>query len=135
MLDELDPVQGDEFVFRRILKRLVHVELDQHMPVSRLAFRPNSDDTDGISMFRKFFTDAAAVAAVGSNSLGYFVAEISARHVQDNGLSLRPDPRADWPRGHCLVPEIRLDTQNITKGEQLALARLASANLVHKPPG
>ena len=133
MADESDPVEAGELVMRRILNKSEFVNLELELPVNRLAFRPTSDDTDGISLYRSAFTTAATIANSGSNPLGYFVAEIATENVRDEGLSVVQDPLSDGPRGHCLIPEIRVETRDATKLQQFALARLASVNLVHKP--
>ena len=133
MTDETDPVEAEEYVLRRILNKADYIDPALKMPVSRLAFGPTKKDTTGISLFRSLFALPKEVADTGTNSAGYWVAELPVAAVFNLKLTVNPSPRPTGPGGHCLIPEIRTDTQKQTRADQLKLAELASARLVFKP--
>lgn len=134
MIEEADPVGSEELVFRRIPNLVPDfVNFDLPMPVMRLAFQPSRSDADGLSVFREIFTTARDVAASGSNPRGYYVASLAVEAILGLSLTVIPNPLADGPRGHALIPEIHTDLSRATKNLQIELAKLASRNIVVSP--
>ena len=140
MVTESDPVQPDEYVFRRILNQHDIIDRGSRHPVQRIAFRPTGKDVDGISVFREIFTTAEKVAHSGRSVKGYYVARISVSEIQELGFTVIPDPKplGETLPGHSLVPELTWNTprrDSITS--QLKLADLVNkdvlATIVYNP--
>ena len=77
MAQETDPVATLEVVLRRIPNHSEYVNFELPHPIMRLAFRPATNDDDGISLFRTLFTTAIEVAGSGGNARGYYVVTTS----------------------------------------------------------
>lgn len=133
MTDESDPIGDDENVLRRILNREKYIDLTLRIPVIRLAFRPTKDDATGISVYRSLFACPREVAKAGTNSAGYWVAELPIAAIRDLQLTVMPDPLPEGLKGHALIPEIRTSTNEETTAQQQELAQLASLRLVYDP--
>lgn len=134
---ETTSVSPDEDVLRRIHR--AHVKLSDSEPVQRVAFQPNDQDTDGISVYRV----ACGATPVNVDKAGrrpgeYYVAELSVRALISLGLSVQPYPLPPVP-GHAVVPELRCQLQSTTEQKQRAkelqrhLAKIANSCLVLHP--
>lgn len=90
-----------------LLRRIPHAYLDRSAspPVSRAAFRPNSTDTDGISLFREMFLSPKRLSATGKKA-PFLVVRLRASDVVGLGLSLDASPDSKQPPGHSHVPEL-----------------------------
>ncbi len=137
MDDESLTVEDSEIVYRRI--HTSFVDVDAPIPISPAAFRPNPNDTTGLSVFRARFLSAAdtlaTVAALKRRE--YYIAGISAGDLLRLGLTIIPEPVAGGPRGHAVIPELswaayQADKKRL-KEVQLELATIASKNIVHRP--
>lgn len=136
-MDERDPVEENEFVYRRIHWRY----FDASLPVSihAEAFRPTDKDTTGISTARAAFSMPQDTLANldPAKAKDCYVARISVRDLQKLGLSVLPDPIPGGPPGHAVIPELSWPTyqadKNRLKPILVELAKLASADIVHKP--
>jgi hypothetical protein len=136
-MDEREPAEESEFVYRRIAGAYCDAALP--VPIQREAFRPNSNDTSGLSVFRARFAqpnDALANVAPAKAKVCY-VARLPVTALRKLGLSVVPDPVAGGPPGHALIPELNWTAY---KAEKLRwksvleeLARLASADIVLRP--
>lgn len=136
-MSEFDPVEEGEYVYRRIAP----VFFDESLPIAiqREAFRPTASDVTGISVFRsKLCQPMDALTGLDQfKAAGYYVAMISVQALKNLGLTVNPDPLADGPPGHAIIPEINSHAYQNRKHEMkpilLELARLASAEIVHRP--
>jgi len=109
-------IDGSEFVYRK-----VSVNSGWYDPISDElkpdAFKPRSDDGDGISFDRaksnanpEFRTVEAA--AQGPSSNGYYIAVFRAENLVTNGFLLVPDPSEDnLNPGHSLVTDLTYDNR------------------------
>ena len=134
-MNEYQPVEESEFVYRRIHRSYCQEGLP--IPISPAAFRPNSNDTSGLSLFRAAFVQPADTLAniEPEKRDNYYVARIAVQDLQRLGLSVVADPQPDGPLGHAIVPELskqayQADKQRL-KQVQVELAKLASAAIVH----
>jgi hypothetical protein len=132
-----EPLDDSEFVYRRIHPDFYDASLPA--PVQPRAFRPSQGDDTGLSIFRARFAqpqdcltnrDPAKVA-------GYAVARLCVRDLRSLGLTVVPEPIPDGPPGHAVIPELGWKAYQANKVQWkptlLALAKLASADMVHRP--
>jgi hypothetical protein len=136
-MDENDPVDDSEFVYRRIHPNFFDPALP--MPVQRDAFRPTENDTTGLSVFRASFARPAdALANLDSaKAKAYRVARLAVRDLRNLGLTVRPEPVPGGPTGHATIPELNWsgyqDRRLHWKSILVELAKLAGADIVHWP--
>ena len=132
-----DPVKRDEYVLRRIPNNPDWYVASLPIQIQRVAFAPNAKDTDGLSIFRELFVTPERVAHAGRNPAGYYVARLAVSKLLELGLSVVPDPRADEPPGHALIPEMShaaaKNSKTKSREVQLQLAKLASSAIVYTP--
>jgi hypothetical protein len=136
-MDELQPVDDSEFVYRRILQRFYDPELP--VPIPPLAFRPNQNDTTGISVFRARFVEPAdtLVGVDADKRTTYYVAQLLIRDLRKLGLTVIPEPDPEGPAGHAVIPELSWKAYQANKRDlreiQLELGKLASEGIVLRP--
>lgn len=136
MSDERQPVDENEFVYRRIHRS--HYQAGLPIPVQMTAFRPNERDTTGISVFReRFVTPAETLANVNANRRAdYYVARLSVRDLRRLGLNVRPEPNPNGPAGHAVIPETNWQSYEANRPRLkeilFQLAQLAGADMVHQ---
>jgi hypothetical protein len=136
-MDERDPVDDAEFVYRRIHRAFLDPKIQ--ILVQFPAFRPNQNDTTGISVFRADFIQAVDTLAEidAAKAKDYAVARLAVRDLRNLGLTVVPDPIPGGPHGHALIPELRLAAYQARKQHfklvLIEMARLASADIVHHP--
>jgi hypothetical protein len=136
-MDEYDPVQADEFVYRRIHRNFY----DASIPtcIRREAFRPNPNDTTGLSVFRAAFLQPADTLANidASKRSDYYVVRFAVQDLLRLGLTVVPEPVPNGPLGHAIIPELSWQAYQADKQRwkqiQVELAKLASAAIVHQP--
>lgn len=133
-MDEQQPVDASEFVYRRIPRTYYQAGLP--IPIHPAAFRPNSNDITGLSVFRATFVQPADTIEAGKRN-NYYVAQIAVQDLHRLGLTVVPEPDPNGPLGHAVIPELswqayQADKQRM-KQIQLELAKLASAAIVHQP--
>ena len=138
-MDETEPVDDSEFVYRRIHPNFY----DPGLPVAVApeAFRPSQNDTTGLSVLRARFAQPQDTLAGGDPAKvsGYYVARLSVRDLRTLGLTVVPEPATGGPPGHAVIPEFGWTAYQANKRRlkliQLELAKLASADIVHRPGG
>lgn len=81
---------------------------------------------DGLSFLRKRFVDERQLRPAEAGK-SYWIAEVTASELRHLGLSVVPDdPSAEGAiRGHCVVPEIRLETRSGVKEKEQMVALAA----------
>ena len=136
-MDEHDPVDESEFVYRRIHRTYYQAGLQ--IPIQRGAFCPNQKDATGLSVLRAAFVQPAeTLAGVDpSKQNDYYVARLAVQDLHQLGLTVVPDPNPDGPPGHAIIPGLswpayQANRQHL-KQVQVELARIASAAIVHQP--
>lgn len=136
-MDEQEPIQDDEFVYRRIHRHFY----DASIPtcIRREAFRPSQNDDTGLSVFRAAFVQLAGTLANidASKQNDYYVVKIAVQDLHRLGLTVVPEPDPNGPPGHAVIPELSWQAYQADKQRwkpvQLELAKLASAAIVHQP--
>jgi hypothetical protein len=137
MEDELQPLEDSEFVYRRIPQSFYDPGLP--VPIPALAFRPNQNDTTGISIFRaRFVEPAATLIGVDADKRDtYYIARLLVQDLRKLGLTVVPEPDPDGPRGHSVIPELSWKAYQANKRDlreiQLKLGKLASEGIVLRP--
>jgi hypothetical protein len=94
-MDEHQPVEESEFVYRRIPR--IYYQAGLPIPIHPAAFRPNQSDTTGLSVFRAAFVQPADILAnieVGKRN-NYYVAQIAVQDLRRLGLT--PTVHSDTP--------------------------------------
>lgn len=136
-MDELDPVDDNEFVYRRIPP--VYFDAVLGMRVQREAFRPTEQDTTGLSVLRARFAKPLDTLANLSEDKAkkYYVARISVADIRKLGLTVTSDPITGGPPGHAVIPELSWERYEGAKDRikpiLVELAKLASTDIVHGP--
>lgn len=136
-MDEHQPVDESEFVYRRIPRNFYQASLP--IPIQRVAFCPNQNDTTGLSVFRAAFVQPADTLANidASKRNDYYVAKLAVQDLQRLGLTVAPEPDPNGPLGHAVIPEMSWQAYQAEKQRlkaiQVELAKLASAAIVHQP--
>lgn len=134
-MDERDPVDHSEFVYRRIHRSFFTAGAPT--PVWPWAFRPNQNDATGISVFRaSFATPTSILADVDPTKVDdYYIARLSVAALRNLGLTVEPEPVAGGSPGHAVVPELSWSAYQAKKQQVkpilVELAKLASADIVH----
>ena len=138
-MDENEPVDDSEFVYRRIHPDFFDAAL---VPaIQPRAFRPTGSDVTGLSVLRARFAkpDDTIANRDPAKVSGYYVARLLVRDICKLGLTVQPDPVAGGPPGHAVVPELAWDEYQKDKQRWkpilFELAKLASADIVHRPAG
>lgn len=133
-MDEHEPVDDSEFVYRRIHPKFYNSAL----PVAVLleALRPNRNDSTGLSVLRARFAKAEdCLPNDPAKAGGYLVARLAASDLRNLGLTVRPEPLPAGPPGHAVIPELSWPAYEADRGHWkptlLALAMLASKDIVH----
>jgi hypothetical protein len=130
-------VDPGESILRRIPRIPDYYNPTLPIPILALAFRPNKQDTEGISFYREFFLSVDRLAGSARKPAEfYIVARLKAADLLALGLSLLPiQEEGDLP-GHVVVPELRLAAyQDSSKREWVKetnqkLAVLAGRDLI-----
>jgi hypothetical protein len=136
-MDENEPVEESEFIYRRI--HVTYYDAALSVSVQPEAFRPTRSDLTGISVFRaRFATPVDALTNVDPAKVqNYFVARLLVGDLHRLNLTVRSDPIASGPAGHAVIPELRWQAYQSDKQRlkqiQFELAKLASADIVHRP--
>jgi hypothetical protein len=136
-MDEHDPVGADEFVYRRIHRTFFDSSVQ--VPIQFPAFRPNQNDTTGISLFRAgFLQPADTLADIDPSKAGdYYVVRLAVSDLRRLGLTVVPEPLSGGPPGHAVIQELTWATyqgrKQYCKPILVELAKLASADIVHQP--
>lgn len=137
MTDPVEPVAESEYVLRRIHRSFVDETLP--VPFRPVAFRPNANDKTGLSVFREACVTAKDTlgAVPDAKKDDYFVARLTVAELTRLGLTVMPEPDPNGPPGHAVIPELSWDAYQADKQRwkvvTVELARLASADIVHRP--
>jgi hypothetical protein len=125
-------VEPTEFLLRRIPKNVEYCNSKLNPAITPLAFRPNNNDTDGISLFREREVSRADLSKSGRKP-PYIVAGLKARDIFDLGLNIVPTDDVEGVPGHVVVPELSIEAYRNNKTRvveiNFKLAMLASADI------
>lgn len=118
------PIDDDEYLYRRVPVKMVGWVRDQR--VNHHAFRPNSNDTTGLSLERASL-GSPEDAARGRSSAGYYIARVKYKDLRELGLEVVPKPTDDRP-GHVELPRLNYENRKSDQAEewQVQLADLAT---------
>jgi hypothetical protein len=123
----------DRYVFRLIPK--AWYKADRPIPFEWLAFKPNDDDDDGVSVYRAELITPGQLDALGRKPGTYYVARLSVQALRSLNLSI-VSTAGPLP-GHAVIPELRRAAYEVNKQAlkelMLELAKLASQDLVLRP--
>ena len=80
-MDEHDPVDQSEFVYRRIHR--IYYDASLSIPIQAAAFRPTANDTAGVSVFRAQFAQPLDTLANvdPAKAMDYYVARLSVKDL------------------------------------------------------
>lgn len=113
---QIEPVEDDEILCRRI--PFQWYDPQKSSPITAVAFTPNKNDDDGISLWRKKDKKTCeAVAATGRVGKRYYVAMLRAGDLREYGIEVVPDE--DQP-GHVSVPILNADDRRTARVKELA---------------
>src|SRR6266851_9584789 len=102
-MDEHEPVDETEFVYRRIHPNFYNPTL--RVAVLPEAFRPSRSDTAGLSVLRARFAQPQDTLANRDPAKvsGYYVARLSVKDLRNLGLTVKPEPAVGGPAGHAVI--------------------------------
>lgn len=132
-MDEHDPVDASEFVYRRVHPRFYDSHLS--LPVLFEAFRPAKRDSTGLSVLRALFARPEDVLPPDpTKAAGYHVAKLAVRDLFTLGLTVKPEPIVGGPPGHAVIPELSWSAYDLDKNRLrpvlIELGRLAGLSIV-----
>ncbi len=136
-MDENQPVDQTEFVYRRIPR--IYFQAGVPVLFRITAFRPTSQDSTGLSVYRAGFLQPVDILAdlQTSKQNDYFVVRLAVQDLQWLGLTVVPEPDPNGPPGHAVIPELSWQAYQANKERlkdiQLELAKLATAAILHQP--
>jgi hypothetical protein len=136
-MDEKEPVDDSEFVYRRIHPSFCNPNLA--LAIQRDAFRPTEDDTTGLSVLRALFARPVDTLTNLDHARAkvYYVVRLAVRDLRNRGLTVVPEPDPSGPPGHAVIPELSWPAYQARKQHWkpilVELAKLASAAIVHRP--
>ena len=97
-----EPIADDELLYRRIPDSLNLYDPNSEPHLLPDAFRPNANDTTGLSVYRAKYKSVEE-AARGREGKRYYVAVSRAGDLRAAGIDVVPRPREGDP-GHAEVP-------------------------------
>lgn len=143
MKAETDPITPDEWLLRLVWEDRFTAKVPV---ISPRTFEPRTGkhpDADGLSLFREAcVTNPADVLTVIAEEkrARYGIVRVPVAALGGLGLSVSASP-IDTVAGHVVIPELNSTAfQNAAHkaffvATQLALAKIASDNIVHRPTG
>ena len=141
MCDSESPVDLEKYVLRRLSVAPNTFNADSNPRIQPGAFRPSSQDQDGLSVFRaSTITPEELVGRARSASAQYYVVRLQINRLKDLGFELVEDPQDGLP-GHMLIPEINTNEyegkdssiKQRMKARMKILADLADEDVVYGP--
>ena len=127
-----DSVDQSESLLRRIPRNADFYDPNLSLPITPHAFRPNHQDSDGISLFREKAISREALSQTGRKP-PYIVASLKARDLCDLGFTIIPTLDDSGIPGHVVVPELSWEAYENNKQslKELTkkLAELASTDV------
>ncbi len=135
-------IPNDSYVLRRVHKN--DVDLTQPVPILPRAFRPSSEDTDGLSVYQDEAhggPSPSAVAAAGrSGAECYVVVRLSVGELREIGLDVIAKQIPDDLPGQAVIPELNVtdyqaskQSKRVQKALQMKLSELAGDAIVYPP--
>ena len=100
--DESAPIDDDEILYRRIPAALNLYDPNAEPRLLPDAFRPNQNDTTGLSVYRARYRAIEDVAR-GREGKKYYVAVLRAGDLRAQGIAVVPRPLEGDP-GHAELP-------------------------------
>jgi hypothetical protein len=133
------PISDDEILLRLIPRKLEYYDPHRPTALSADAFKPHrANDVDGLSMSRAKnlehpeFLTPEELATHGPSPHGYFVAELKAGDLRQNGIEIVPDPMAHNP-GHVLLPRLNSANRKSDEVEEFMQRLKTLTREVHGP--
>lgn len=107
MADGREPIEDDEILYRRIPTQPAYHDPNLSPLPTPKAFHPRRDDRTGLSVYRAKYKMPKQVAA-NDRSKTFYVAELRAGELREQGIEIIPAPLPDDP-GHAELPGIKYD--------------------------
>lgn len=127
------PIRVDEQLLRVITKDWYLPE--RPVPFGSVAFKPNKNDVDGISLYSERFVTPVQLDKSRRKPGTYFVVRLRVKEILALHLSVRAN-MGDLP-GHVVIPELNVRTlaENKTRTNELMveLTKLAGYNVALRP--
>ena len=108
MNDGSESLSPDEYVLRRV--SAFGVDKNLPIPIPPGHFRPNKDDVDGISLFRRSCKTPEQLVENATGRHGYYVVKYQVKELV--GMGLNPRLTGDVSSGHVSIPELSLMAVN-----------------------
>ena len=128
-----DDIHPDTIILRRIPAS--HYNPSDHPPYTPHIFRPNKNDTTGVSVYIADDTSVEECAALGRTGNEYYVAKIRARDIFAIGLDIERRPIHN-AAGHAEIIGLTFATRREAKAAaQLDLLDRTCFDIVGPLPG
>jgi len=132
-----NPSGEEGFVLRRVHKNQCSAK--DPFKILPVGFRPTRDDVDGISVNLANEISPEELAAAARKPEECYVVRIPIQLLKKLGLTLdhgSSDPHDQ--KGHMVIPQLSLSEYEKNKDKlkeiQIELARVATQNIVYRPP-
>lgn len=118
----IEPIDDDEFLYRRVPESQGWYASDDSLPLSYLAFRPGKRDKTGLSICREKHKTLEE-AARGRPNKSYYVAVLRAGDLRTAGISVVARPLENDP-GHAEIEDLTYENRKTdqARGRQKLLA-------------
>ena len=137
MADSSGLVEDNELIYRRVVQTTNFYNQNQNPALSTMAFKPTDADVDGISVTRATLLqgNAEAAAALGFAGKNYYIIELVAGDLRNEGLTVVADPSTNDP-SHAIIPALNKATRNLPEVKNLMdRARRLNFNVYGPFPG
>ncbi len=112
-------ITSEETLFRRIPHKCGWHRTEAGQPAWQ-TFRPTEKDLTEVSLYRAQVVTAEQAAAEGREGNQYYVVELSAGKLIEEGFVLTPKPLADSP-GHCELTTVNWPDYQSRKNDLIGL--------------
>lgn len=127
------PIADDEELYRRIPCSTGWYDPRVDTVPKLEAFRPNENDTTGISLYRATAKSAESVAAGGRAGKRYYVAVITGGDLREFGLAAEPDDVEGNNPGHLRVPGLNAGNRRLPDVQNKCMALSRKCRRVEGP--
>ena len=134
--DGSEPLADDEIVFRRVTEKSGWYKPESGRPLAWLAFRPNQNDVDGLSVWReKYYKTAKQAAATGAMpGRRYFVVSLRVAQLRQAGIVVEPSPEDGGP-GHASLVNVNASAYAENSNSVRGLAEKIASDLIERVEG
>ncbi len=126
-----EPIEDDEWLYRRIPDSTGWYRPNETPPIEPEAFRANKNDTTGISIWRAKYTTIEEAGA-GRKGKTYWVAVFQAKEVFAGGMDIEPRPLDDG-LGHAEIVSLNYENRRSRQSIEWRLELVEAVERIEGP--